>query len=182
MRKRTALRPAVDALECRLALSQMTQLPTTGGLPDGGNVEMTTLAASATISKSISGKLVGNVSQSLGHTIGMPDVGHKFTLTGSGHVKTLGMVQVKGSVGATGFIQNGKSTGELTLTNSKGTLTLGLTGPPQAGFSSLPSTYQFAVTGGTGAYSSTSGQGTLTATWKPSASGPRHFHFTLSPG
>jgi hypothetical protein len=82
-------------------------------------------------------------------------------------------------VRATGFIRSGRSTGTLTLTNSQGSVTLALTGPPQRGNSPLPGRYQFAITGGTGAFKSLSGGGTLIASWQPSASGPQQFRFTL---
>lgn len=173
MKRRRTLHPAVDSLESRLVLSQVAHLPLTADVSDAGMV-----ATAATTSRAVSGKLTGTAA----HLPSVPDLGRKIALSGSGHLRSLGMVQVKGTIGTAGFIQSGKSTGALTITNSKGTIELSLTGPTQPGFSSLPTSYSFVITGGTGAYKSISGHGTLAATWKPSASAPQHFRFTLTSG
>src|SRR5262249_45498341 len=60
-----------------------------------------------------------------------------------------------------GFITNGRTAGTLTLTTSKGSLTLVVKGPSQPGFSSLPPTLTYHISQGTGAYSGDTGSGTI---------------------
>lgn len=168
MKNRTALRPAVDSLETRLALSQMSVMPM---------VHTADVASATTLSnRSIAGQASGSVR----HVLSNPDAGQSFNLSGSGRFKGLGTVRVSGTVHGTGFIMGGTSTGKVTLSNSKGSITLALTGPAQSGFSALPDSYQYVITGGTGAYRSLSGHGNVIATWKPTASAPQHFQFTFA--
>lgn len=84
---------------------------------------------------------------------GNPDIGKAYHVQGSGHVRGgVGDFTFTGTLHALGFIREGRATGTLTLSNAKGTLTLALTGPLQAGFSPLPVTFAYHATGGTGAY------------------------------
>lgn len=182
MLKGTAFRPAVDALEVRLTLSEMGQVPlahaTAGDVAQGGGAD----AASAMVHvpatssrKAINGTLAGTAQK---HP-SIPDTGQEVDLSGSGQLKTLGAVQVSGSVRTAGFIKQGRSTGTLTLSNYQGSVTLALTGPSQPGNSLLPTSYSFTITGGTGTYRSLSGRGKLVASWQPSASSPEQFTFTV---
>ena len=172
MRQRPAFQPAVDPLEARLTLSNMALHPM--ALP-AVHVASHQVGHHHTGQHAISGHLAGSVR----HLSTPPDVGQQYALSGSGRVQTLGRVRAAGTVQSTGFIQNGQSTGTLTLRNAKGSITLDLTGPPQPGFSPLPNNYHFVITGGTGAYKSSSGNGALFASWHPSASNPHRFDFTL---
>ena len=89
-----------------------------------------------------------------------PDVGTSYALSGQGQVQPLGPTNVTGDLHSLGFILQGHAGGTLTLSNSKGTLTLGLTGPLQSGFSPLPGQFDYEITGGTGAFANATGQGT----------------------
>jgi hypothetical protein len=80
------------------------------------------------------------------------DGGASYDLTGTGRFLGLDAVKVSGWVRGTGMIAQGHASGELTLTNGKGSVTLDLTGPQQPGFSALPESFDFTVAAGTGAY------------------------------
>lgn len=82
----------------------------------------------------------------------IPDAGTTYDLTGGARVGLLGQVSVSGSVHSTGFTHSGRATGELTLTNGQGSVTLELTGPVQPGFAPLPEDFHFTVVRATGAY------------------------------
>jgi hypothetical protein len=92
----------------------------------------------------------------------IPDVGHTQTLSGSGVVAPLGMAQVSGELHTPGFVARGETTGTITLSNADGSVTLRLVGPPQAGFSPPPSSFQYTITGGTGKFAAASGTGVVT--------------------
>src|SRR4051812_43295147 len=83
---------------------------------------------------------------------GIPDTGAHYAVSGSGWLLGLGQVSVTGSLQGTGFIAQGHASGQLTLTNSKGTVTVDLVGPTQQSFAPLPHVFHFTVSGGTGAY------------------------------
>jgi hypothetical protein len=84
---------------------------------------------------------------------------------GTARLGRLGAFKVSGSLTGTGFITNGNGTGTLTLSNSRGSVTLSLTGPPLGGFHSPASgTYAFVVTGGTGAFAHSIGNGNVDVT------------------
>jgi hypothetical protein len=61
------------------------------------------------------------------------------------------------------------ATGSMTIAAPRGTLNLNLTGPVQKGFSPLPSTFTYNITGGTRAYQMATGSGTIAVTLNPSA-------------
>jgi hypothetical protein len=91
-----------------------------------------------------------------------PDAGSTVTVQGQGKLSPFGSIHFSGSLHGTGFISSGNSTGTLTITNKKGTVTLDLEGPSQPGFTPPQSgTYQFSVASGTGAYSNDLGSGTV---------------------
>jgi hypothetical protein len=87
--------------------------------------------------------------------------GTDYSISGEGQFAALGQVVLHGGVHSVGFIQHGHAAGILTLTNSRGSLTLALRGPDQPGFSALPEQFSYIVTNGTGAYAHLSDQGTL---------------------
>jgi len=96
--------------------------------------------------------LVGHGTGAFTQEIGIPEIGQKYDLLGSATLNGLGQVTVRGSVDSVGFVLHGHAWGTLTLANAKGTVTLRLEGPEQNGFAALPSSFTFAVTGGTGSY------------------------------
>src|SRR5262249_51532344 len=85
-----------------------------------------------------------------------------------------------------GFVRHGHASGSLTLTSAKGSVTLALTGPDLRGFSALPARFEYAVTGGTGAYARVTGHGTLSLLLAARPSGaesaPAHGSFALVVG
>jgi hypothetical protein len=97
----------------------------------------------------------------------MPDVGMSYSLTGQGAVAGLGRVSVNGSVHSLGFMAEGEAGGTITLSNHRGSLTLQLLGPMQAGFSPLPTAFSYTVTGSTGAYMHVRGSGKATLQLRP---------------
>jgi len=96
--------------------------------------------------------LPGAIHGTLTASPGIPDAGAHFAVNGSGWLLGLGQVSVSGTLQGTGFIAQGHATGQLTLTNAKGTVTVDLVGPTQQGFAPLPHRFHFTVSGGTGAY------------------------------
>src|SRR5207249_4044414 len=107
------------------------------------------------------GKYTGDAVQS--------DRGLGFVLRGTANLAGMGHVAVHGSVHAVGFIQHGHAGGELTFSNSKGSVTVELTGPEQTAFSKLPTKFSYRVTGGTGSFASFSDHGSLSLFLRPSS-------------
>lgn len=91
---------------------------------------------------------------------------------GTANLAKMGKVTVTGTIHSVGFVVSGKATGTLTFTNSKGSVTIQLTGPQQGGFSPLPGTFSYKVVSHTGtAYKSLTDHGTLTLTVPSTTSG-----------
>jgi hypothetical protein len=109
----------------------------------------------------------------------LPDAGTIQELQGSGFFPSLGQVQMSGTLHTPGFIREGRTTGTLVLSNARGSITLQLVGPPQPGFSPPPSTLQYTITGGTGAYAGASGQGMVTL--QEMAGNSHSFFMTFTP-
>src|SRR5581483_7237629 len=97
----------------------------------------------------------------------LPDVGKTQELSGTGTVAPLGAVAVRGELHTPGFVAQGRATATLTLTTERGSVTLQLTGPLQPGFSQPPATFQYTITGGTGAYAGASGSGSVAFAEQP---------------
>jgi hypothetical protein len=89
------------------------------------------------------------------------DAGTSFAVTGTATLRGLGSFAVKGSVQGVGFIASGRATGQLVLSNARGTITLALHGAVQTGFSQPPTELVYVVTAGTGAFSHVSGYGAV---------------------
>lgn len=66
----------------------------------------------------------------------LPDVGRAEMLTASGSIRPLGQATIQGEVRGTGFIQNGRETLILTVSNSSEAVTLEALSSPVKGFSS----------------------------------------------
>jgi hypothetical protein len=99
------------------------------------------------------------------------DVGDRYDFTGVADLARLGNVTVSGSIHNPGFVATGHATGSLTFTNANGSVTISLTGPSQPGFSRLPTSFQYRVTGGTGEYQNVHDHGTLSLVLIPAPAG-----------
>jgi hypothetical protein len=123
--------------------------------------------------------LVGEIKGTWTRIRTLPDVGQSQSLMGSGRVRPLGEVQAEGTLHAPGFIREGHTTGTLTLTNSRGSITLQLVSrQPQPGFSPPARSYDYTITGGTGAYAGATGSGRATLQESPDGT----FTLMLRPG
>jgi hypothetical protein len=110
--------------------------------------------------------------------IGNPDTGNKYQFTGAGKKKSLGgNFTLAGDVTAPGFVQNGRSTGYLTITTDRGTIVLKVQGPPQDP-GVLPPSLFYRIVSGTGKYAHAAGKGHIAL----SASSTTHkFLFRFNP-
>jgi hypothetical protein len=144
MRRARKLRPSLESMESKQLLS------------GAGMAIVSTIVSTQEVN------LAGTLHGTFRKPLGTPDVGAQYNLAGSGRIAHFGPATVAGSLREVGFIAQGHSTGTLTLANAKGSLTLSLTGATQGGFSRLPTSYSFVVTGGTGAYSKDVDSGHLT--------------------
>jgi hypothetical protein len=81
-----------------------------------------------------------------------PDTGTTYDLKTMGRFRGYGPATVTGKLQSTGFVANGRAFGTLEVVLPHGTLTLALTGPSQHGFSSLPTTFTYVITKGTGQF------------------------------
>jgi hypothetical protein len=139
-------RPQVQSLEGRMVLSHMAVAPQS-------------LVAAIESAQSRPLRLHGTILGTSTSEFSNPDIGATFVLSAKGALAPFGRVTATGSAQGTGFIQTGRSDGSLTLSNSKGSVTLFLSGPKQPGFTGLPSSYQFVISGGTGAFRGATGMG-----------------------
>jgi hypothetical protein len=146
-------RPEVEALEDRTAPGSVRGL-LVPPLADAGHHAARHHAA---VHKALRPR--GQVSGTWTTVFTNPDAGHEQRLDGTGTVTPLGAVSVSGTLTAPGFIARGRATGTLTLTVADGTVTLGLVGPPQKGFSAPPTSFRYTITAGTGADAGASGKG-----------------------
>lgn len=118
-----------------------------------------------------------NIAGTFSHPFGNPDAGSQYDFIGTGRTTSLGKFNMTGHLQTPGLIANGKASGRIVLTNSHGTLTLSVKGPPQTP-GSLPPSLTFSIFKGTGAYASSSGKGRIVV----SASGTTHkFLFRFNP-
>jgi hypothetical protein len=139
-------RPKVEGLEGRLALTHV-----------GASQAVVAVLAAQTHPIKLHGSVHGTVQRTLAN----PDVGATFALNGHGVLRSLGQVAATGSASGIGNMAMGRSEGSLTISNSKGSFTLLLSGPEQPSFSGLPSQYQYFISGGTGAYKAATGAGVV---------------------
>lgn len=101
-----------------------------------------------------------NIAGTYTQPFGNPDGGPRYQFTGSGVNNALGHFTMTGHMQGPGFVASGQTIGHLTITTSRGTLTVRVWGPPQSP-GSLPPTMAFKISSGTGAYANSSGKGQL---------------------
>jgi hypothetical protein len=98
------------------------------------------------------------------------DTGAEYIFTGAGTAGDLGAVYAQGNVILPGLVTTGHATGTLTLSSigttpaNSGSVTLKLTGPAEPGFGQFPSTLNYVITGGTGAFAGATGAGSIAVT------------------
>jgi hypothetical protein len=90
-----------------------------------------------------------------------PDKGATYRLGVAGKLSPLGQTGDSGQIQTTGFIAMGMARGNLTLSAPRGNVKLTITGPLQPGFSTLPGTLSYTITGGTRAYRGATGSGAI---------------------
>lgn len=118
--------------------------------------------ASAATTVAVQGTLAGSYAAMQTN----PDVGHAYKVNAAGHT-SLGATTGKGTVRGPGNVASGHCAATLTLTTSKGTVSVSATGTKTVkGFADCQSGFAFKwhMTKGTGSYAgkSASGTGTLT--------------------
>jgi len=147
------LRPNLEAMESKALLSAVA-----ASAPGAAAIVATphTLVLNGTLS----GRYSAHQSN--------PDAGKTYDLSGSGRVLPLRHTGVAGNLRTVGFIANRHAEGTLSLSDSQGTVTIRLVGPPQSGPTGLPPRFHFTITGGTGRYQGVKGQGTAALTLVPS--------------
>jgi hypothetical protein len=105
--------------------------------------------------------LTGHGSGSFSSNLFQADMGLTYHLDGTAHLVGLGQVKVVGDVSGIGFIVMGRASGKLTFTTSRGSVTVVLQGPNQAGFSPLPHYFHYQTISGTGAFLHLADSGTV---------------------
>ena len=179
-RPRTSLRPSVESLEAVTLLSGLAaSVPIVAALVATTTTPIPPVPAPRELA--LNGNLHGTYTS---HN--RPDIGTTYDLFGRGHVTHLGRTSVTGNLHSVGFIMHGHATGQLFLSDARGTLTLTLTGPQQEGFANLPDRFDYTITNGSGAFLHVKDSGTVVlvrdpATPKPGATSPLvgHGKFTL---
>lgn len=90
-----------------------------------------------------------------------PDSGTTYQLSATTKLNKFGSVTVTGSLHSVGNILRGKATGEVTITNAQGQVTLELTGQTQKAGSRLPSSFHYQVTSATGDFAGLKNHGVI---------------------
>lgn len=111
-----------------------------------------TIPAALNLSGTFSGKFVEQSAAGAG----------PLTLKGGETTIALNPFSISGS--AIGAVVSGKSTGTIKLTNNQGSMTLALSAAVPANATTVPNSFAFTVSGGSGAYKNSSGSGTLDLT------------------
>ncbi len=87
--------------------------------------------------------------------------GYTYQLRGTSWLEGLGSVSVTGTLHSVGKVSSGAATGLVTFSNSKGSVTIKLTGTTQPGNAPLPEWFTYSTVAGTGAYKNLHDSGTL---------------------
>jgi hypothetical protein len=105
-----------------------------------------------------------------------------YTLDGTADFGSSGFFAIKGTIQSVGN-RSGQATGRITLSGSRGTLVLSVTGATQSANSALPSKLTYRVLSGTGFFAHYTGQGTfqiVNLLW-PGYSDKGHFSVAVKP-
>ena len=145
----------LENLEGRTLLSGVAPMD---AAPDAATSEVLATAQVRSASHPLSGAF--NAAGTFTKPFHNPDVGPQYDFTGHGRKASLGRFTLTGHVQTPGFVNNGRSSGKLVLTSSRGTITLVLHGPPQAP-GQLPPSFTYSIRKGTGAYVNSTGKGRM---------------------
>jgi hypothetical protein len=169
MRKKWRSRPILESLDGRLLLSgYSSSVPILRTATSVSILRTATVTIVAPLQVALQGSITGKLRSNISN----PDAGHSYRVNATGAVQPVGTVGATGSLQSPGFIATGVSTGSIKLTSRHGLLRLGLTGDPQAGFSTLPSTFHYTIMGGTGRFKGATGTGTAALTMQSTNSTP----------
>ncbi|WZO95855.1 hypothetical protein EP7_002825 [Isosphaeraceae bacterium EP7] len=154
---RKSFKPAVDGLEHRVVLSSISTF-----------FQNTKSDISNLVSKkssTINGTLVGRYTVEKG---AISDAGDTYTFSNlKGNLNKLGNSKGVGTVYSLGFVDKARAPGVLNITSNKGNVVLVLKGPEQVGFSPLPKTFKYVVSGGKGVGANFNSTGIVTLKLTP---------------
>jgi hypothetical protein len=148
-------------------LESMTLLSGVTAWVHGSVAPVSAMVSAATVQAKALPVAVNGFSRGVASFQNRPDVGTTYSLGTFGPFSGLGRAVVSGTLHTVGFIAQGQATGTLTLYAHRGSLTLTLTGPTQPGFSPLPSSFLFSITGSTGRLAGATGNGTVDVSFRP---------------
>ena len=90
-----------------------------------------------------------------------PETGLSFHLQGAGTFNYLGRATITGDLQSGGLNLLNHARGTVTLTNARGSLTLGVAAPMKSSFGPLPRMFTYHIVSGTGLYTNWRDHGTL---------------------
>jgi hypothetical protein len=105
---------------------------------------------------SVKGTITGTYTTPFGN----PDA-RSYVFTGTGTAGALGAASLDGTITPPGFILSAPASGEMTLTNADGSITIDLAGKPQPGGSPVPQKMAYTVTDSSGAFANAGGKGSV---------------------
>jgi hypothetical protein len=160
-RRRGRLRPQLEALEPVVALSGLA----------GAHAGAIAASEVRAIAPAQAGGIVllGTIRGGYFVNTRIPDVGSTYRIGAAGRLSPVGQTGDTAVIQTTGFIATGMATGSMSVAAPRGTLKLNLTGPVQKGFSPLPSSFTYTITGGTRVYRTATGSGTIAVSLNSSA-------------
>jgi hypothetical protein len=105
-------------------------------------------------------RLKGTLTGTYTTPLGNPDA-RSYVFTGTGTAGAMGAVSLDGSITPPGFIRSAPASGQLTLTNANGSVTIDVMGKTQNGGSPLPQKLSYVISAGDGAFANAGGKGTI---------------------
>jgi hypothetical protein len=166
MKDRRRVRPCGDWLERKELLSAL-------GAIFHGPALFGPFATTGGQTIALGGRVTGHF-----HAKEIPHAGKFYEFSGSGAIAVLGHVTVTATIDlpgllispVTGTTPNVNATGKVTYADSRGSVTLSVTGPSQDNAETLPATFLFTVTGATGRFRGDTRSGVLNLGVTPTTS------------
>jgi hypothetical protein len=121
----------------------------------------------------------GSASGTYTKTVASTSVSASYAISGSIDLFGFGNLNLSGTIHAVG-VNQAQADGQLFLTTTTGTITLGLTGPAHGSKGTIPSELIFTVTSATGEYSHAGGQGVIQLAESPTSSTTGHISMSLT--